>query len=165
MKNINWAKWSFSAVILLFLVGCNSQYGAIEADIKEDHRNDGVDFSLSGDFSGNAILHFTAVDGNNAPMDLIRISLHAIEGIDSEDLNPEKLIFRVSGRDKFILDGSVIENIAYNFNVGKPIPAWRLIVEESRKPDGSRLMYSYNLLEATGEALKKAQLLIPDTIR
>lgn len=151
-------------IIILTLTACNFQYGSIESEVREDYRNEGVDFSLTGDFEGNAIIHFKAADGNKAPVDLVRIVLQCLNAIDENEIKPKAVIFMVSGKVIFTLDADEIDDIAYNYRMDKPIPAWRLVLENSRNPEGSRVLYTYNLLQGTREALEKTQMLVPDTL-
>ena len=143
--------------------------GMIPVEVLEkDQRNSGIEFEvrLAPEYGEGAIsLAINTVSAAKSKADVMRVVLMALDLVESHTSGvPSMIVFLAGGQERLLMEGAHLGPISTNWNAGKPMPAWRLLIENSVKPDGSSIELSGSLLQRTTQALNSVELLIPQSV-
>ncbi len=166
---------SLTVLYVLFFAGV-CQFAEVEASELDDlvqqvatanPANDGIEFRLAWapEYGESAVaISIGTVASEKSRADVMRVVLTSLEALSRLDPQPQLIVFLSEGTEKLLAEGTVLEPIAENVRAGKPMPAWRLLIEHAVLPDGNKLELPSSLLGATTTALKAIELLYPSNL-
>jgi len=92
-------------------------------------------------------VNITALDPSFERSEMIRVVLQCLSAL--APYKPTLIVFSREGKEKLLIDGKDLPDIAFQYDHDKPIPAWRMFAERASRPDGSKIQLPDGLLAST----------------
>lgn len=138
--------------------------GMAEEILAGDPRNAGIEFSVAAapEYGADVVaLTIESVADNKSRADLIRVVLQCLVRLSAVTPEPAMLVVKSDSTEQLLMEGAHLSSIKFQMDAGKPMPAWTMFIENSVRPDGSKIELPQALLPRTTAALEAVSLITP----
>lgn len=142
--------------------------GVIDSVTSADSRNRGVELMVrkAPEYGQGAIsVEVSSVTDDKSRADVMRVILLTINELKKAQPKVALVVFLQDGKESLLIEGSKLAPIVENWRAGKPMPAWRLLIEEAVMADGSKIELPEALLPRTTAALSAVDRFLPSDIQ
>lgn len=128
-----------SFVALIWLWNYFSLQTSINAVIKEDIRNNGIDISVTyGSYVNPSVLVYDlrSIEGSKSPADVFRVFLQFVDKMKSKKY--DEVLLQYKGNTKFKIKGDYFQKLGEEYSFQNPVYTMRTFPENLLKSDGSK---------------------------